>query len=326
MKRPILRPRCKPLQRHPAARRPIAAAVAVVVAFLGLSSAGLAFAQSAEDVPPAAIGAAANDTTFTPGAATQPESTVQRAPYVANPRITGVRRVRLTGGDHNVVRSGPGGTFSIAGVFPDNTEFPVIAKSGAWYNIRLSETETGWIHSSLCKEFDDLSDLEFRPNPKLYSRTGSFILAGYTGGYSFDRKSNSLVLGGRLGYYVFDRLQVEAGVGWTRVHRPAEIVESLFGLSLEAEDFPMLFYHLVTSFELMPGRQMVPYLSAGVGSTIMRGESEPSINYGAGTTLYLSKRTAVRWEVRDYRFSSGTADARRRNNNIEFSLGSILLF
>ena len=247
-------------------------------------------------------------------------------PFVANPRTTGVRKVRLIGGAHNVVRSGPGGTFSITGVFPDKAEFPVIARSGDWYNIRLSDAETGWIHSSLCKEFDDLSDLEFRPNPKLYSRTGSFILAGYTGGYSFDRKSNSLVLGGRLGYYVFDRVQVEGGVGWTHVHRPAEIVESLFGLSLEAEDFPMLFYHLIASYELMPGRQMVPYISAGVGSTIMRGESEPSFNYGAGTTLYLSKRNAVRWEVRDYRFSSGTADARRQNNNIEFSLGSILLF
>ena len=88
----------------------------------------------------------------------------------------------------------------------------------------------------------------------------------------------------------------------------------------------MLFYHLIATVELMPGRQMVPYLSAGVGSAIMRGESEPSINYGAGTTLYLSKRTAVRWEVRDYRFSSGTAAARRDNNNIEFTLGSILLF
>ncbi len=242
-----------------------------------------------------------------------------------NPRRTGVRKVRLLG-DRNVVRSGPGDSFSISGVFPAKAEFPVIAKSGSWYNIRLSDSETGWIHSSLCKEFDDLSDLEFRPNPRMYSRTGSFILAGYTGGYSFDRKSNSLVLGGRLGYYVFDRVQMEGGLAWTHVHRPAEIVESLFGLTLEAEDFHMLFYHLIASYELMPGRQMVPYVSTGVGSTIMQGESEPSFNFGGGTTLYLSKRSAMRWEVRDYRFSSGTATSRRSNNNIEFTLGSLLLF
>jgi outer membrane beta-barrel protein len=88
----------------------------------------------------------------------------------------------------------------------------------------------------------------------------------------------------------------------------------------------MLFYHLVASWELMPGRQMVPYLSAGVGSAIMQGESETSVDFGGGTTLYLSKRTAMRWEVRDYRFGSGSAHARRSNNNIEFTLGSLVLF
>jgi len=239
---------------------------------------------------------------------------------------THVRKGRVSGGGTNVVRTGPGESFAIATVVNDKAEFAVVAKHGDWYGVRLSDTETGWIHASLCKEFDDLSDLEWRPNPKLYSRTGSFIVGGYLGGYSFDRKSNSLVVGGRLGYYVFDRLQFEGGVGWTHVHRPAEIVESLFGVSLEAEDFGMLFYHLVASWELLPGRQMVPYLSAGVGSTIMQGESEPSYDFGAGTTLYLSKRAAMRWEVRNYRFDSGSSHARRTNNNFEFTLGSLVLF
>ena len=35
-------------------------------------------------------------------------------------------------------------------------------------------TDTGWIHASLCEEFGDMSDLEFRPNPRLFSRVGSF--------------------------------------------------------------------------------------------------------------------------------------------------------
>ncbi len=275
-------------------------------------------------VPPAAESAATADPAGS--AAPDPARTAAHPASVQNPGLHSTRKVRLTGGAHNVVRSGPGGAYSIAGVYNDKAVFPVIAKSGDWYNIRLSDTETGWVHSSLCREFDDLSDLEFRPNPKLYSRTGSFILSGHAGGYAFDRKSNSLVLGGGIGYYVFDRLQVEGGLGWTHVHRPAEIVESLFGLSLEAEDFHMLFYHLNATWELMPGRQMVPYVSAGVGSAIMRGESEPSFNFGGGTTLYLSKRSAMRWEVRDYRFSTGSADARRPNNNIEFTLGSLLLF
>ena len=201
-----------------------------------------------------------------------------------------------------------------------------MAKSGDWYNVRLSGSETGWIHASLCKEFDDLSAFEYKPNPKVFTRTGSFILTGYTGAYAFDRKSNSLVLGGRLGYYVFDRVQAEGGVGWTHVHRPAEIVESLFDLSLEAEDFDMLFYHLILTWEILPGRQMVPFVSGGVGSTLLLGRSEPAFNVGAGTTLFLSKRTAMRWEFRDYVFRTGADDARASTNNIEFTLGTSMLF
>jgi outer membrane beta-barrel protein len=255
-----------------------------------------------------------------------PEPMVVRAPVDPNPRQTVSRKVRLDASDHNVVRSGPGDRFAIAGVFKKGATFTVIAKSGDWYNVRLSDTETGWIHSSLCKEFDDLSDLEFKPNAKLYSRTGSFIVSGYGGAYAFDRKSNSLVLGGRLGYYVLDRLQAEGGLAWTHVRRPAEIVESLFGLTLEAEDFHMLFYNMNLTFELLPGRQMVPFVTGGVGSSIMQGRTETSYNFGAGTMLYVSKRLATRWEVRDFRFTSGSDDSRVSNNNIEFTLATNFLF
>lgn len=242
------------------------------------------------------------------------------------PRPQGTRMVQLSEKSHNVVRTGPGDGFSVLGVFSKGREFPVIAKNGDWYGIRISEYESGWIHASLCEEFDDFSDLEFKPNPKLYSRTGSYVLGGYTGGYAFDRKSNSLVVGGRVGYYLFDMLQAEAGVAWTHVNRPAEIVESLFGLTLEAEDFHMLFYNMNLLWEVLPGRQMVPFLTAGVGSSIMLGRAETTFNFGAGTVLFLSKRTSMRWEVRDYRFDSGPEDARVSNDNIEFTLGTSYLF
>ena len=258
-----------------------------------------------------------------------PDSSVTAARSIereANPALLTTRKVRVLAGKHNVVRSGPGSDYAIVALVQSPAAYSVIAKSGEWFDVKLSDSESGWIHSSLVKEFDDLSDLEYKPNKKLYSRTGSFVASAYTGAYAFDRKSNSIVVGGRLGYYVFDRLQVDGGVAWTHVRRPAEIVESLFGLSLEAEDFHMMFYHLIATWELLPGRQMVPYLSGGVGSTIMQGESEPSYDFGAGTMLYLSKRTAMRWEVRLYQFQSGADHARRTNHNVEFTLGTALLF
>ena len=98
---------------------------------------------------------------------------VARTPSAMNAQlVVGSRRVRLIGAARNVVRSGPGDSFAVVGVYKGDTEFPVFAKSGDWYGVKLSETETGWVHHSLCKELDDMEGLEFKPNPRLYSRTG----------------------------------------------------------------------------------------------------------------------------------------------------------
>jgi outer membrane beta-barrel protein len=277
--------------------------------------------------------AAGTDSSVAPPAAPVPEailpatpapdsSTVDSAGPEVNPRAATIRKVRLKNAGQNVIRTGPGGAFAIAGVYPQGSVFEVIAKSGDWYNVRLSPSETGWVHRSLCQEFDDLSDLQFRPNPKLFTRTGTYVVTGYAGAYSFDRKSNSAVFGGRLGYYMFDRVQVEGGLAWTHINRPAEIVETLFGLSLEAEKFDMLSYHFNATYEILPGRQMVPYVSAGVGSTLMLGQSEPGFNFGAGTALFLSKKTAMRWEFRWDRFNTGPSGARTTNNNVQFTIGT----
>jgi outer membrane beta-barrel protein len=241
------------------------------------------------------------------------------------PWMTRDKMVRLYKEDMNVVRLGPGERYAVLKVLPKDSRFPVLAKKDEWYNVRLSETQTGWIHESLCKEYDDLSGLEFRPNPRMFSRIGSFTTTAYAGGYSFDRKSNSLALGGRLGYYLFDFVQVEGGVSWTHVNRPEEIVESLFNLSLEAEEFHMLFYEMNTNLELLPGRQLVPYATVGVGSSILRGKTESSWNYGGGIQFFVKKMTALRWEFRTYRFESGTEQARRLNNNFSFNVGTTFL-
>ena len=235
-------------------------------------------------------------------------------------------RVRLDRAERSVVRSGPGAGYEIAGVYDRSADFAVIAQSGDWFGLRLSEQETGWVHTSLCHTYDDLSGLEYRVNPRLYSRVGAFTLGAYTGGYAFDRKSNSLVAGGNLGYYVLDFVVVEAGLAWTHVHRPREVVESLFDLSLESEQFHMLSYHLDLRGELLPGRRVVPFVLAGAGASLFQGRSEPSVDLGAGALLFVNKHAALRWEFRDYRFHSGVGRSRRQNDNFEFSFGSCLLF
>ena len=242
------------------------------------------------------------------------------------PHVLTEKSVRLTGDGDGVLRSGPGPDFAIVATFPAGSTFKVVAKRGPWLGLSIDAQRTGWVHEDVCEEFDDMSGLEFRPNPRLFSRVGSYTLRAYSGAYAFDRKSNSLVLGGSLGYQLLDHVELEGDVAWTRVARPAEIVENLFNLALEEEQFHMLYYSFNLNLKLLPGRQMVPYLTGGMGSSILRGETEPSVNLGAGSMLYFSKRMAMRWEFRNYRFASDAASARRDNNNVEFSLGSSLLF
>ena len=237
-----------------------------------------------------------------------------------------MRRVRLTGHGYNVLRTGPGSDYAIVRAYPEGAEFTALATSGAWYGVRLSDTQTGWVHASLCEEASDLASLQFRPNLRLYSRKGSYVLSGYSGAYAFDRKSNSVLLGGRAGYYVFDRIVAEAGVGYTHVRRPAEIVGPFPALTTEPEDFPMLYYQANLVLELLPDRQMVPYLGAGVGWSLLLGRNEPAVNYGSGVKLFLSRRAALRWEARVYRFRGHTRADDAPNNNLEFTLGSEFLF
>ncbi|MFN0150269.1 MAG: outer membrane beta-barrel domain-containing protein [bacterium] len=234
-------------------------------------------------------------------------------------------KVLLSSGEPNIVRRGPGATFAIVSVVPAGAAFPVIAKRDDWYNIRLSDISTGWVHASLCYEYEDLSGLEFRANPRLFSRRGRFTVSGGVGGYAFDQKSNSLTLGAKLGYYLFDRVLFEGGLGWTRVNRPEEIVESLFGLRLEAEKFDMASYEMDLGFEILPGRQIAPFLIGGIGSSLFDGRSESSVNYGGGAMIFVRKSLALRWDLRNYRFRSGAGSARRTNNNISVTIGTSLL-
>ena len=84
----------------------------------------------------------------------------------------------------------------------------------------------------------------------------------------------------------------------------------------------MGYYDLGLLVEILPGRQMVPYVVGGAGSALMQGRSEGSWNFGAGTVLFLNKKTLTRWEIRDYRFSSGPPEARRSVDNIAFTFTS----
>lgn len=312
------------MRSHGTGPRQAAAAIALAVASACAAvDAARAQAPALADSTLAPVAATARPAAAPAGSIATPAAP---AANLNEPWVLTERSVRLRRDTTNIVRTGPGNAFAMVGVFAGDSTFPVIAKRDDWYNVHLSSTETGWIHASLCEEFGDMSGLEYRPNPRLFSRVGSFSFAVYGGGYAFDRKSNSFVLGTRLGYYLLEHVGLEGTVGWTHVVRPAEIVESLFGLSLEEEDFHMLYYALSLDLKLLPGRQMVPFLTFGAGSAIMQGMSESSFNYGAGIDFFVRKSTAAVFAFRSISMEYGSGTARRGNTNYEFSVGSTFLF
>ena len=146
------------MRANPSSLRLLARAVLLVIAVLG---AGEARAQSPDS-------SAAHPDAGEPALGGAPPA----PPDVAAP-LPATRKVRLIGNTRTVVRTGPGDRYAIAGVFLAGRTFPVIARSGEWYAVHLSDSETGWVHASLCKELDDLSGLEFRPDPLYLSKQSS---------------------------------------------------------------------------------------------------------------------------------------------------------
>ena len=67
---------------------------------------------------------------------------------------------------------------------------------------------------------------------------------------------------------------------------------------------------------LMPGRQMVPFLTIGAGSAIMEGQSEPSLNYGAGIDFFVRKSTAAVFAFRSIAMDSGTGQRAPRQHQL----------
>ena len=68
------------------------------------------------------------------------------------------------------VRSGPGTSHGIVGAVPggSTTRYDILGKNAAtatWYQIRLSNTVTGWVHANYIQTHGDLSDITVTWNP-----------------------------------------------------------------------------------------------------------------------------------------------------------------
>lgn len=260
-----------------------------------------------------------------PSASAQPrvEDLSATAPWEGE-RPAALKVVEVAGDDAVLLRAGPGGDYAIIATAASGEKLPVVARLGTWYAVESEPGQTGWVAADRVRDLDP--DVHFLTDPRRFHRERSFVFTPVTGLYSAESQSNSAVIGGRLGYYLSDRFEVEAGVGFTRVHRDRDLVEDLFDLQLEEWDYQVFQYQANLNAHVLTGRRLSPFLTAGIGTATSNAKTELAWNAGAGMTYFLKPDTGARLEFRNHRFETGNQFTQRVTNNIEATIGVSFLF
>ncbi len=286
-------------------------------ACLGASAVGAEESgASAADSSAAAAGAAADS----PAALRQPTPGVATTDSIPRARM----RVRHT--QVAVLRSGPGLEHALVTTVLEDDIVIVDARTGEWFHATGPDGTSGWVHESLLTNDVDRDRFRFTPDPGKRERQGTMLLAVYAGSYAADREDNAFLFGGRFGYALSSRFTFEVGVGKTRVVRSTYVIEQLYGLRLEEETFDVFFYETGMAIDVLPRRRVTPFLGGGVGATILNARVEPTWYLAVGTRAWLTRQLSLRWEVRDHRLEVGNQFTRFNGDNLEFSLGTELLF
>lgn len=234
--------------------------------------------------------------------------------------------VQVVGTPVAVVRAGPGPQHAIVGTVREGEVLTLDARAGAWFHLQRPGGTSGWMHQDLLRLYVDPRRFEFVPDPGRPSRQRSFHLTAFGGGYAADREDNGFLVGARIGYSLTNRFGFEAGVGYTSVVRTTYVLERIFGLRLEEERFDLFFYQAGLSMDVLPGRRVTPFVTAFLGASVLNAGVEPTWGLGLGTKAFVTKRLALRWEVRDHRMAGGNAFTRFAGDNLEFSSGVEMLF
>ena len=290
-------------------------------ACLGASRAGAVHADSPADSTADAAAAGGNRVVADSTAVAVPP-----APGVAPADSIPRARMRVRHTQVAVLRAGPGLEHPMVTTVLEDDIVVVDARTGAWFHAIGPDGTSGWVHESLLTNDVDRDRFAFQPDPGKRERQGTMMLAAYAGSYAADREDNAFLYGGRFGYALSSRFTFEVGVGKTHVVRSTYVIEQLYGLRLEEETFDVFFYETGVAVDVLPRRRVTPFLAGGVGATILNSRVEPTWYLAAGTRCWLTRQIGLRWEVRDHRLEVGNQFTRFSGDNLEFSMGTELLF
>ena len=223
-----------------------------------------------------------------------------------------------------VVRSGPGPQHPIVATLREGEVLTIDARSGPWYHLQLADTQSGWVHEDLLQTYVDPRKFQFVPDPGLPSRMRSFHFVAFAGNYAADREDNGILLGSASVFADALRVRGRAGLHARRAQHLCARAHLRPASERGLQDVLLRGSRRLDGHPARPPR--TPFLSAAAGASVLEGHAEPTYTIGLGTKFFVSKRTALRWELRDHRMHGGNQFTRFSGDNAEFSGGCSCCF
>jgi len=157
-------------------------------------------------------------------------------------------------------------------------------------------------------------------SPKASAQNGArnHEFAPFIGMYAPDRFETSFSFGARYYYKIDSRFGVGATFGISKAKQ--DYIEKVTRFRPDLGSDTVVYYTARMTQTFFTGATE-PYMVFGLGLTRQHDESNFTFSIGGGTRVRLSNKLALRYELIDNIFSSGTNETSYTANNLEILVG-----
>lgn len=165
--------------------------------------------------------------------------------------------------------------------------------------------------------------------------TEDFEIGAFAGIMSIEDFGSNPVYGVRAAYHVTEDFFVEAAYGTSEANETSYELLSGAARILTDDQRQYDYYNLSVGWNVFPGEAFIGskwafntafYIIAGVGSTDFAGDSQFTINAGAGYRFLLTDFIALHFDVRDHIFDTDLLGEEKTTHNLEVSGGISVFF
>lgn len=178
-------------------------------------------------------------------------------------------------------------------------------------------------------------DLERRVYTEADIDTEDFEIGAFAGVLNIEDFGSSPVYGVRAAYHITEDFFLEAAYGQSEADETSYELLSGAARILTGDQRDYTYYNLSVGYNILPGEAFIGskwafntalYIIAGVGSTDFAGDSEFTVNFGAGYRFLLTDYLAVHIDVRDHVFDSDLLGESKTTHNLEATGGLTIFF